>query len=375
MLFATNKIAMHKKITSLKFIGFFSVLIFSNHFGNAQNGLENIIVEKYYISDAADSAGSIGYGDTLRVGSVTYRIYADMLPGYKFQALYGVNTPGAEHELRLSTTTFFFNNTDRGTTNPNGISVTNTKKNTVMIDSWFSTGAMAAGKVGVLKSDDSDGSIGNTDGILQNIDASAGIPVKTQDGMAAGTPEAVTFVGLTTELDVFDATPGNLFSTWNGSIASLNGSAGPTSDNRVLIGQFTTDGVFCFWLNIQIGTPSGGTENYVAQSPVGSEIQLGSLIYCSDVGIKEQSVASASMKVYPNPANNNFKLEFTPAKKSNSNSYSIYSIYGSLIFHKELGTLSEKYSEMIDISSLSDGMYIIELMTDGVTSAKQFIKQ
>jgi hypothetical protein len=35
-------------------------------------------------------------------------------------------------------------------------------------------------------------------------------------------------------------------------LAVLAGVAGPTSSNKVLIGQFTTDGVFTFALNIQI---------------------------------------------------------------------------------------------------------------------------
>src|SRR6185436_8772832 len=154
----------------------------------AQNGLESVIIEKYYVSNASDASGSIG---TLPAGSVTYRIYADLLPGYKFQALYGV----AGHELKLTTTTTFFNNEDRGATSPNGISSTNTRNNTVMIDSWFSCGNTANGKLGVLKTEDTDGSIGNANGILANNDASAGIPISTQDGMIAGTNQAVNFVG------------------------------------------------------------------------------------------------------------------------------------------------------------------------------------
>ena len=63
-------------------------LIVSTLAARAQNGLESIVVEKYYVSNAADAAGSTG---TLPVGSVTYRIWADMLPGYNFQALYGVS--------------------------------------------------------------------------------------------------------------------------------------------------------------------------------------------------------------------------------------------------------------------------------------------
>ena len=80
-------------------------------FAQAQNGLESVIIEKYYVSNAADAAGSVG---TLPVGSVTYRIYADLLPGYKFQMAYG----DASHSLKLTTTTTFFNNEDRGAKSP-----------------------------------------------------------------------------------------------------------------------------------------------------------------------------------------------------------------------------------------------------------------
>lgn len=241
----------------------------------AQNGLENIIVEKYYISNAADSIGSIG---VLPVGSTTYRIYADMLPGYKFQAAYGV--PG--HALLMNTTTSFFNNEDRGATTPT-FSKTNAVKNTVMLDSWLSVGAACSANFGILKSeDDGVANAVNFNGILQNNNAAAGIPLTTQDGFFAGLPEAVTFVGLTTELDVFDATSqfGNSFVTSNGSWASLLGSTGPVpATNKVLIAQITTNGCFSFELNVQIGTPSGGIQNYVARNPVGNEILLPGLVY------------------------------------------------------------------------------------------------
>jgi len=257
-------------------IGFFTgfLFLFSGTLSHAQTGIDSIIVEKYYVSDGADATGSVG---VLPAGSVTYRIYVDLQPGYKFQALYGV--PG--HELRIATSTTFFNNEDRGAKVPDNISVTNTKRNTVMLDSWFSVGANAVGKAGVLKTEDTDGCIGNTNALLQNADATAGIPVKIQDGMIPGTPEPVTLVGFTTELDVFNnmSQLGNLFSTTNGSIASLNGSVGPTAFNRVLCGQFTTNGAFTFKLNIQIGTQGSGVENYVAENPTGNEVSIPTLIY------------------------------------------------------------------------------------------------
>ena len=115
---------------------------------NAQNGLESIIVEKYYVSNATDAAGSVG---TLPTGSVTYRFFVDMLPGYKFQAAYG--SPVGSHVLTFSTTTTFFNNEDRGAVTPTWTK-TQARANSVMLDSYLSAGAGCAGNFGILKSED-----------------------------------------------------------------------------------------------------------------------------------------------------------------------------------------------------------------------------
>ncbi len=242
----------------------------------AQDGLEKIIVEKYYIATKADSDGSKG---TLPVGSVTYRVYADMLPGYKFQALYG----NSDHALKVNTSTTFFNNEDRGATTANAIASAQLKNNTVALDSWFSVGASAAGQFGVLKSEDNGAAnLITLNSLLKNNISKLGIPLTTQDGNQAGTPEAVTLVGLTTELDVFDAVSqaGNSFVTSDGAISALNGATGPNAENRILLGQFTTDGIFSFELNIQIGTPTPGvSQKYVVSNPINGEKTIASLKY------------------------------------------------------------------------------------------------
>ena len=51
-------------------------------------GLEGVIVEKYYISDANDATVN-SVGGVLPVGSVTYRVYLDLAPDYIFQSAYG----------------------------------------------------------------------------------------------------------------------------------------------------------------------------------------------------------------------------------------------------------------------------------------------
>ena len=266
-----------KKTTKKIFLGLgLSLLGTAIH---AQDGLEKIIVEKYYIATKADSDGSLG---TLPVGSVTYRVYADMLPGYKFQALYG----NSDHALKVNTSTTFFNNEDRGATTANAIASAQLKNNTVALDSWFSVGASAAGQFGVLKSEDNGAAnLITLNSLLKNNISKLGIPLTTQDGNQAGTPEAVTLVGLTTELDVFDAVSqaGNSFVTSDGAISALNGATGPNAENRILLGQFTTDGVFSFEFNIQIGTPTPGvSQKYVVSNPINGEKTIASLKYESN---------------------------------------------------------------------------------------------
>lgn len=256
------------------------ILLFAGSFMavNAQ-GLEDIIVERYYVSNADDSVGSIG---TLPVGSVTYRIFVDMAPGYKFQMLYG----DTDHDMLFETTTTFFNNEDRGAKTPT-YTKTQAKLNTVMLDSWVTVGAACAGNFGVLKSeDDGVATVVNSDGILQNNNPLAGIPISQQDGLLAGTPESITILGIQSELEVFNDVSlfgGQLYST-NGTWASLYGSKGPTPTNQVLVAQITTKGVFNFRFNIQIqDTATFTTYKYVHSSPLPDEIMFPGLTYSSNL--------------------------------------------------------------------------------------------
>lgn len=353
-------------------------LVLMTMFVSAQNGLERILVEKYYISDANDTMAN-GDGGVLPIGSVTYRIYVDMLPGYKFEAAYGV--PG--HELRIATTTLFFNNEDRGATTP-VYSKIHASHNTVMLDSWLSVGAACDGNYGILKTADNGiATVINTYSpqVLQNANPLAGIPLTTQDGLIAGTPEPVTIVGITSEIAVFDnqndGSNGPVFSTTNGSWASLYGSYGPdTVDNKVLIAQITTNGVLSFELNIQIGTPTGGVQNYVAQNPVGNEIHLPSLSYNSSTTniLSPATTSGPVFKIYPNPVKDILTMEIYSQNERSTNSFAVYDEKGCMLVNKKLKSLCDFQLEHIDLSFLSSGQYFIELTSGGISSAKKIIK-
>jgi len=247
-------------------------------------GLQGIVVEKYYQANAADVADATAAGAVtpLTTSSVTYRVYVDMAAGYKFNSLFG----NAAHNLTVNTTTGFYNDPSWGVSiNPGTVSTTNIRKNTGMIDSWFTTGGVAAGKAGVLKSEDTDGTIGNAQSILANNPGGCfGLPINGASGQDGFLPSSGTTyivpngLGLGTALDVLDQTNGGAIVLTNGSIAALGGVQGPTSSNMVLIGQFTTNGEFSFALNLQIqNIATGVAENYVSSSPTGAELTHPSL--------------------------------------------------------------------------------------------------
>lgn len=335
-------------------------------------GLESIIVETYYVSDLADSldADENFAIYPLKQGSVTYRVYVDMLPDYEFIQMFGSTT----HPLEINTSTAFFNDPNYGFTVYNGLSVNNTRKNTAMIDSYLSVGGVANGLMGVLKEEDTDGTIGNQQGILANANPAAGVPINgdgASDGLMPGTPVLPNTLGLATALEVFDQTAGGSFLTTNGTIAALGGAMGVTPSNHVLVGQFTTDGTLNFKLNIQILSPQGNDEIYVAENPVGSEQTHPSLIFESTpiVSVPKVTERLESWNVFPNP----FKEEFTVQGEIKAgDTYFILNQLGQQLASGQL----QGSAELIDMSSFSAGVYFLQIhSSSGSVATQQLIKR
>jgi hypothetical protein len=243
-------------------------------------GLEGLIVEKYYVANATDAADTDG--GNLANGSVTYRLFVDMAPGYEFLAVYGVEASPEifqpKHLLRLATSTKFFNNTDRGKEAGEKIGSTRVEDNTVAIDSWISVGGSSGGHIAVLKKDDTDGSILGLDGLLSNADPYAGIPLTTADGIIAGSPSLTTWLSLGPDIATyFGESAGNtgpVIEIADGSWSSLEGSSGATEDNYVLIGQFTTDGAFSYELNILMKDDKNQAIKYVSRNPSAEQAEI-----------------------------------------------------------------------------------------------------
>ena len=266
-------------------------------------GLDGIVVEKYYQANAADVANAVAQGAVtpLTTNSVTYRVYVDLAAGYKFNLLFG----DASKNLTVSTTTAFFNDPNYGTSlNPINSAAAggNIRKNTAMIDSWFTTGGAAGSKAGVLKSEDTDGTLANVQGILANNPGGCfGLPINGATGQDGFLPSSASTVitpnalGLGTAIDVLDQTNGGSIVINAGSIAALGGVVGATASNMVLIGQFTTDGQFSFALNIQIQNVStGASYDYVAGTPGAGQLTHPTLTLVPNVAPTVSVAASPS---------------------------------------------------------------------------------
>lgn len=247
-----------------------------------QAQIEKVMVETYYVSDANDATDTTG--GTLEIGSKTYRVYIDLLPGSKLKKIYG----DANHALKFRSTNIFFNNSSDGQSFAKDFSKNRYKSNTVALDTWLTLGQttkVTAGTAnfGIPKINDTNGSfIGgvNNDGgsnaiasgLLINNDAAAGIPITTADGMDTlhTLPSNWGDYGIKDLISNADSTifgsikPDSVFVSYNASLQN-SGVAGIKPDsNQVLVAQLTTNGEISFELNLEVIDTNGNTVKYVA---------------------------------------------------------------------------------------------------------------
>jgi len=227
---------------------FFLVLNFNNNILCAQEkynlthedstALEDVIVERYYEAteeDCADTTGGI-----LPKGSVTYRIFVDLKTGYKLQTVFAETG----YPLIFTTSTSFYNHTNGHAT---GEQQDNDfyNVNNYALDTWLTMNAASNMLIGILKKDDHNGSV-----LIKN-------QLKTADGLMKGTIPDIFKYGFE-KMDIFEKNGSSQFLNENFILAVLGGIEGPTADNMILIGQFTTNGLFSFKMNIQVENSQNG---------------------------------------------------------------------------------------------------------------------
>ena len=248
----------------------------------AQNALEGIIVEKYYVSTKKDNTKKHLSGE-LPVGSTTYRIYVDMAPGCRFMAAYGA--PG--HPLEIKSTEPIYNHLDNGAEHPLRIPERSYKKNITALDSWISIGPAGEAYMGVLKTEDTIKEFISVvpfeKGFLESDKKEMGFTLKERDGfLRTGTVPKITLYHLDVDIGVLGAeTVGNSFRVENGAWACMGqGVCGVDSSgsNTILIAQITTKGQLTYELNVMLRNVDGSVVNYVAKDPIEKEVLHKSLI-------------------------------------------------------------------------------------------------
>ncbi len=268
---------MKKNTLHLLFVLYFILTGYSS-----QAQLEKVFVETYYISDSYDASDTIG--GHLEVGSVTYRVYVDLVKGSKVQKIYG----DANHALKFSSSGIFFNNIADGQSFAKEISKNRLGENTVALDSWLTLGqtTKAISKIfGVPKTQDDDGSFvggvnndgGSTNyGLLTNSDPQAGIPVTYSDGNDTMTvvPQNWFDYGIVDGLTDEDSTifgsikQDSVFVSYNCGLQNSGVSGVVADSNHVLVAQLTVKGDLRFALNLEVMDTLGNVLKYVASDSV-----------------------------------------------------------------------------------------------------------
>lgn len=218
----------------------------------AQQELEGVIVEKISVTDEA-----LENDPNLPADAIAYRVFIDMTPEMEIQAVYA----DLNAQAVFSTTTKFYNNADFGGTTGKEIYTSLINGDPALaFDSYVTLNAATNNRLGILYDEDVndgvvDGLVNGSSLSLQTIGLDFSIPFGTEDYFG-------TFA-------------------FNDALYLVNGGEqGPTAENRVLIGQFTTDGEFSFEINIQIREKDGDNVlQFVARKAVGLQYQHPGLHY------------------------------------------------------------------------------------------------
>lgn len=229
-------------------------------------------MEEYYETPGKLKGKEKKHLPKLEDGMKCYRIYIDLKPGYKLQAVFG----NMKHELVLGATENLFNS-DGGTASGDRMDERRFLVDPIhTVDSWVTMGAASRQSFGILKSTD-DHSIWSEFLKPAKVDGDH-IPIQNADGLLDGVVPSMTLSGLDL-LEFVHSSEVDALRTNNGAFATLQGVEGPTDDNVILIAQITTTGQPLFELNLQVGTPEGGYEQYVAKKYKTHDITHEDLIF------------------------------------------------------------------------------------------------
>lgn len=240
-----------KKILLALCLVFLSITAYSQ-----PQGLQGVIVEKFHVATVADNAAD----PTLPVGAITYRVFIDMQTGWRLKGIFGDVDAAQNVVIRTSAANGFWN---RPLANGGGrfghqINFASLGSSSLRYDSWLGMGAAAAPSApnfyhGIPLS-------ANPTGII-TVTAP---PTRVLEGEVPGDQSTILYPMMdgTSTVNNYTSADFGLFST-----NPANWLEGPDSDNRLLIGQFTTTGDFTYQFNVSLNrTSDNRNELYVAEN-------------------------------------------------------------------------------------------------------------
>ncbi|MBK9400117.1 MAG: T9SS type A sorting domain-containing protein [Bacteroidetes bacterium] len=98
---------------------------------------------------------------------------------------------------------------------------------------------------------------------------------------------------------------------------------------------------------------------------------MGNLI---STGLSTIFQTSEQVIVYPNPFVNNVSILINKSNYKEAN-ISIYNLWGQTLYTEQKNTLHVSYSQTIDLSFLSSGIYFIDVILDGERTVKKLVKE
>ncbi|MCF8301748.1 MAG: T9SS type A sorting domain-containing protein [Bacteroidales bacterium] len=141
-----------------------------------------------------------------------------------------------------------------------------------------------------------------------------------------------------------------------GNIGYANNIGGTFSDTLLLIDSLSMSGV------VQVdGNMNVHVAHHWGETNDENEIRVISDGYCGGTtGIEEQAIKEQGFAIYPNPADEFATLRFN-SEASNKIAVRVYNLTGKLVKELSSQKLMQKNTVTIDISSLTKGIYMVQL--------------